>query len=82
MLAKLVAAIGIVLVGATAPASADPWHGHRGRNRRRHYRHWDRGRDYNPLPGFIGGILGGLLGSQVNKDRDDQDGYRDDKPPR
>jgi hypothetical protein len=81
--AKIVAAIGIVLVGAFAPASAEPWHGSRGRGRSRgrSYRHWNRGNDYNPLPGFWGGVLGGWLGSQFNKDRDEDD--RDDiqRPP-
>jgi hypothetical protein len=84
--AKIVAAVVIVLVGAIAPASADPggwgWGGRgrgRGRSYRgRSYRHWDRGHDYNPLPGFIGGVFGGWLGSQLNRDRDEDD--RDDLP--
>lgn len=84
MVAKIVAAIAIVFAGAIAPVKADPWHGYRGRGRRwqRNYRHWDR-RDYNPLPGFLGGVFGGWLGSQINKDRDDdrdERDYRDDRP--
>jgi hypothetical protein len=82
--AKIVAAIGIVLVGAMAPASADPggWNRGRGRSRGRSYRHWNRGRDdYNPLPGFLGGVFGGWLADQLTKDRDDpQERYRDDEP--
>lgn len=92
--AKVVAALVIVLVGASAPASADPrgWgHGYRGHDHWRPYhphwrpyRPWDRDRyNYNPLPGFLGGIFGGWLGSQLNKDRDDgrdERNYRDDRP--
>ena len=83
MLARIIAAAMIVLVGAAvaAPASAEPrgrgqqsrrGNSQRGRSRqwqgRRQYWHPGRGWDYNPLPGFLGGLFGGWLGQQLNQD--------------
>ena len=72
MLAKIAAAIGILVLAGLSPVSADPWWGQQQRRRQQYRRrYYDR---HDPRPGaFWGGVLGGLLGQALRPDRQGRD---------